>query len=150
MSDSKKDILRKDWESLKEFSQLHHLEEYKTSSNFNLKFLPNFLIRSSHQCFVKGKNIRSKIYAGMLYFIYRIEYTPKCKIEGGLVMPHPNSIIFGASDIGENCVIFNEVTIGAKYPDPLFLKENRPSIGNNVLVNAGAIIANSVADILIC
>ncbi len=58
-----------------------------------------------------------------------------CKIEGGLLLPHPNGVVIhpGAS-IGANCLIFQQVTIveGVK-------------IGGHVDIGAGAKIIRAVS-----
>src|SRR6476469_7188367 len=38
-----------------------------------------------------------------------------CKIGGGLLIPHPNGIVIHAdAEIGVNCLIFQQVTIGTR------------------------------------
>ena len=61
-----------------------------------------------------------------------------CQIGGGLLIPHPNGIvILPAATIGPNCLIFQQVTIGANGPVP-------PSIGGHVDIGAGAKILGGV------
>jgi serine acetyltransferase len=61
------------------------------------------------------------------------------RIGAGLRLIHPANIVIGSgSEIGEDCLIFHEVTIGA---GPL---PGRPKIGNNVNIYVGARILGGV------
>lgn len=50
---------------------------------------------------------------------------------------HPNS------KIGENCVIFHNVTIGSKWSN-FVCQGEAPNIGNNVMIGAGAVILGAI------
>lgn len=55
-----------------------------------------------------------------------------CKIGGGLLMPHPNGIVIHPdAEIGPNCLIFQQVTIGSNG-------KGVPRIGGHVDIGAGA------------
>ncbi|MBR3428761.1 MAG: serine acetyltransferase [Clostridia bacterium] len=63
----------------------------------------------------------------------------------GLFLPHPSSIVFGAGvNIGENCVVYQNVTFGAKKKG--FGKEegSYPQVGNNCVFYAGATIIGPI------
>jgi serine O-acetyltransferase len=54
------------------------------------------------------------------------------RIGGGLLLPHPNGIVLHpAAEIGPNCLIFQQVTIGSR-------KGGVPRIGGHVDIGAGA------------
>ena len=137
-------ILKKDWERLVSFSNLNRSIELKFKYILNYKFLPVILIRIAF--FTSGKfySIPTKLCLFLLHFLYNIEYTTKCTIGPGLIVPHPNSIIIGACEIGNNATIFNEVTIGAKYPDPDFIPELRPILKDNCNIYCGARVLGSI------
>lgn len=60
------------------------------------------------------------------------------QIGGGLLMPHPNGIVINAgARIGPNCLIFQQVTIGAS-------QKGIPTIGGHVDIGAGAKIIGPV------
>jgi serine O-acetyltransferase len=60
-------------------------------------------------------------------------------IAGGLLMPHPNGIVIHpASQIGPNCLLFQQVTLGTG-PKP-----GTPRLGGHVDVGAGAKILGGV------
>jgi serine O-acetyltransferase len=55
-----------------------------------------------------------------------------CGIGGGLLLPHPNGIVIHNDvEIGPNCLIFQQVTLGARHG-------RVPRIGGHVDIGAGA------------
>lgn len=55
-----------------------------------------------------------------------------CRLGGGLLMPHPNGIVIHPdAEIGPNCLIFQQVTIGSDGGGV-------PRIGGHVDIGAGA------------
>jgi len=61
-----------------------------------------------------------------------------CRIEGGLLLPHPNGIVIHPeAHIGPNCLLFQQVTIGMG-------NGGVPRIGGHVDVGAGAKIVGGV------
>lgn len=79
----------------------------------------------------------------LLFFLFKIEVSRFCKVGGGLVLPHPQNIIIGSQEIGENCTIMSNVTLGAQNPDP-GLNLPRPILKERVFVGVGAVILGSV------
>lgn len=62
-----------------------------------------------------------------------------CRLGGGLLMPHPNGIVIHPeASIGVNCLVFQQVTIGAGGRPGL------PRIGGHVDIGAGARILGGV------
>ena len=62
-----------------------------------------------------------------------------CKIGGGLLIPHPNGIVIHPqAEIGVNCLIFQQVTIGTRSGPGV------PRIGDHVDIGAGAKILGPV------
>jgi serine O-acetyltransferase len=62
------------------------------------------------------------------------------QIDGGLLIPHPNGIVIHPNAvIGPNCLIFQQVTLGAGGPIP-----GCPRLGGHVDVGAGAKILGGV------
>ncbi len=61
------------------------------------------------------------------------------RIAGGLLMPHPNGIVIHpAAEIGPNCLLFQQVTLG-NGPRP-----GAPRIGGHVDIGAGAKVLGGV------
>lgn len=74
---------------------------------------------------------------------YGCEISPYAKIGAGFLILHSVGIVIGHEVIiGENCEIFQNVTIGSNRKK----KNNRymPTIGNNVSIGTGAIIVGSI------
>ena len=57
----------------------------------------------------------------------------------GLVVEHGHSTVIHASSIGENCHVWQNVTIGKQWPGG-----KKPVIGNNVLVCTGAVVLGDI------
>ncbi len=65
-----------------------------------------------------------------------IEIHPAAKIGKGLVIDHGMGVVIGeTAEIGDNCTIYQGVTLGGTGKDT---GKRHPTIGNNVLVGAGA------------
>lgn len=120
------------------------------------KFLARYVAPSTNAVFIIrkmqnewGKNNKfSKRYAHhlsrKLVKKYGIYIYPDVKIGIGLKLPHPNGIIIGKSvEIGENCTIFQQVTIGSSHPGD-YLKGKQPLIGNNVWLFAGSKVLGDI------
>lgn len=61
-----------------------------------------------------------------------------CRLGGGLLIPHPNGIVIHPdAEIGPNCLLFQQVTIGMR-------DGGVPKIGGHVDVGAGAKIIGAV------
>jgi serine O-acetyltransferase len=61
-----------------------------------------------------------------------------CRIGGGLLIPHPNGIVIHPDAvIGPNCLLFQQVTIGAS-------KRGVPTIAGHVDIGAGAKIIGPI------
>jgi serine O-acetyltransferase len=62
------------------------------------------------------------------------------RIGGGMLLPHPNGIVVHPdAEIGVNCLLFQQVTIGVGGPNP-----GAPVLGGDVNVGAGAKILGGV------
>ncbi|MAG08754.1 serine O-acetyltransferase [Candidatus Woesearchaeota archaeon] len=75
-------------------------------------------------------------------FFTSIEIHPGAKIGRGLFIDHAHGVVIGeTAEIGDNCVMFHNVTLGGtgKYKD-----KRHPTIGNNVLIGTGAILLGPI------
>lgn len=71
-----------------------------------------------------------------------IEIHPGAKIGERLVIDHGMGVVIGETAvIGNDCVIFHGVTLGGSKFDPV---KRHPTIGNRVLVGAGAKILGPI------
>jgi serine O-acetyltransferase len=61
-----------------------------------------------------------------------------CRIGGGLLLPHPNGIVIHPdSEVGPNCLIFQQVTLGHR-------RDGVPRIGGHVDIGAGAVLLGGI------
>lgn len=75
-------------------------------------------------------------------FITNIEIHPGAKIGKGFFIDHGSAIVIGeTAEIGENCVIFHNVTIGGTGKHTA---KRHPTIGNNVLIGTGATLLGPI------
>lgn len=89
--------------------------------------------------YLKWRCLRSKFERRYGCFI-----GPEVKIDKGLILPHPNGIIFGKGvKIGGNCTVYQQVTFGGKHMTD---SENgdMPVVGNNCIFYAGSKILGNI------
>lgn len=124
---------------IEEIRKIVNYDSYENKTKRLLELREEVLKSSSVKRFFKLRK-----YNKMLQF-FSCDISIETKIGKGLVLPHGGNGIFisrGAC-IGENCTIFQQVTIGSNT-----LKESKnkgvPVIGNNVYIGAGAKIIGNV------
>lgn len=109
-----------------------------------------FLLR---YCYVysETKGIRKYLrihYNRLLINRYGIYFNlkPNAHVGKGLFLPHPTSIILGEGvNIGNNCVIYQNVTIGAKKRNCNNMRGLQyPQIGNDCIFYAGSAIIGGI------
>lgn len=79
--------------------------------------------------------------------LYSSCYLPDTKMleAQNIEFPHPIGIVIARSvKLGKNCVIYQNVTIGAKKRNLANNRENFPTLGDNVIVYAGACIIGGI------
>jgi serine O-acetyltransferase len=108
------------------------------------RFVPVLLYRFSHFCARHHLRSIGKLLSLINFVVFGLEIAMDCEIGPGLYLPHTSGTVIGAKRIGENAVIFQNVTIGAKYPDLNFDQDLRPEIGDNVFIGAGAKILGNI------
>jgi serine O-acetyltransferase len=108
------------------------------------RFAPVVLWRISSHLHQMRLNPLAKIVALLNFLIFGIEIGLQCEIGEGLYIPHPVGTVIGANRIGHNVTILQGVTLGAKTIDIGYHPENRPTIGNNVTIGAGAKILGGI------
>lgn len=102
------------------------------------------LIRKMQFYYSNDHKLLGKIYAKKLSNHYGIYIHPFARIEKGLKLPHPVGIVIGAAvKCGKNITIYQNVTLGsANIGD--WEKGKQPSIGDNVILYAGAKIIGNI------
>lgn len=108
------------------------------------RFLPVLLCRMASGAQKLGFSPLAKIISLINFVVFGIEIAIPCHIGKGLILPHTQGTVIGARSIGENAIIFQGVTLGAKQLDPGFAPHLRPSVGDNVTLGAGAKVIGAV------
>lgn len=96
---------------------------------------------------VIGHRIAHHFYKSKCFFLARwvsqvnrfftgIEIHPGAKIGKGLFIDHGSGVVIGeTSQIGDDCIIYQGVTLGGTGKDK---GKRHPTLGNNVMIGAGA------------
>ena len=109
------------------------------------RFMPVLLIRVARYCYLcKYLKIISSALTWLNTIVFGIEFTAKCEVGEGLLLPHTFGTVVGARVIGANATIFQGVTLGAKFADLAYDASSRPVIGDNVLLGAGAKVLGGI------
>lgn len=105
---------------------------------FNPRMVPVVLLRLAE--FFHGHHLGfiAKIFSILNVIFFGIEVSPQVQIGGGLFLPHTVGTVIGAERIGDNCTIMQGVTLGKSDPEMGFTLSERPVIGNDVFMGAGA------------
>ena len=99
----------------------------------------------SHRFYLEGhmRLARFVCYVGRL--LTTVEIRPSARIGKHLSMPHPNGIVIGDMvRIGDSVVIMQQVTLGTAHIKRTYCHEDVPSIGDNVIIGAGAKILGGI------
>ena len=92
--------------------------------------------RVAHRLHQHGHYFAARAISQGARFVAGIEIHPGAKIGKGLVIDHGMGVVIGeTAEIGDNCTIYQGVTLGGTGKD---LGKRHPTLGNNVLVGAGA------------
>ena len=95
-----------------------------------------FWHRLSHWLFKKKRYTLARWVSQTIRTCTGIEIHPGAKIGKGLFIDHGMGVIIGeTAEIGDNCTIYQGVTLGGTGKD---VGKRHPTIGNNVLIGAGA------------
>lgn len=112
---------------------------------FSPRFVPVLLVRLARYFYLsRWLRALSPVFTWLNVILFGIEFTAKCEVGPGLMLPHTSGTVVGASKIGANVTIFQGVTLGAKFADIGFTPETRPVLGDNVIIGAGAKILGGI------
>lgn len=95
-----------------------------------------FFHRAAHWMWNHGLKLLARMTSQLGRFLTGIEIHPGAKIGPGFFIDHGMGVVIGeTAEIGENVTLYHGVTLGGTS----WKKEKRhPTIGNNVVVGAGA------------
>ena len=92
--------------------------------------------RRAHWCYEHGLLFLARFISQRSRRRTGIEIHPGAKIGKRLVIDHGMGIVIGeTAEIGDDCLIYHGVTLGGTGKD---VGKRHPTIGNNVLIGAGA------------
>jgi serine O-acetyltransferase len=114
------------------------------TSSFSPRFMPVVLFRLSHWFLQCKLSPVAKIFGLINFVLFGLEIAARCEIGPGLYFPHTQGTVIGANRIGDNATIYHNVTLGAREIDLDYSARSRPSIGDNVILGAGAKILGPV------
>ena len=113
---------------------------------FNPRFVPVLLVRLARYFYLsRWLRALSPVLTWLNVIIFGIEFTAKCEVGPGLMLPHTSGTVVGAMKIGANVTIFQGVTLGAKFADMGFNPEVRPVVGDSVVIGAGAKVLGGIS-----
>ncbi len=114
----------------------------------NIEFLlyPGFIAITLHRLNHFLWNLRipfvPRLLSELVRFITGIEIHPGAGIGKGLFVDHGMGLVIGeTTEIGDNCVLYHNVTLGGTGKHK---GKRHPTLGNNVLVGTGAILLGPI------
>jgi serine O-acetyltransferase len=111
---------------------------------FSPRFVPVLLCRLAYFFYYVRLKPVAKFFSLLNFFFFGIEIAIQCRIGKGLFLPHTQGTVIGAHSIGEDAIIFQGVTLGARELDFSYLESSRPTLGNSVTIGSGAKILGAV------
>ena len=92
--------------------------------------------RVAHKLYLGGHTFSARALSQAARFFTGIEIHPGATIGKGLVIDHGMGVVIGeTTEIGDDCTLYQGVTLGGTGKD---VGKRHPTIGNRVLVGAGA------------
>ena len=114
----------------------------------NIEFLlyPGFHAITFHRVIHRFWKFRipffPRLFSQMNRFLTGLEIHPGAEIGRGLFVDHGAGLVIGeTTKIGDNCVLFHNVTLGGTGKHE---GKRHPTLGNNVLVGTGAILLGPI------
>lgn len=101
------------------------------------------LLKFNFWCHKHHLRVISKLIFRKIRVKYACDFPPTVKFGNGLVLPHLGLgvVIHPRTVIGDNCKIYQHVTIGVKNGG---IKSNPPIIGNNVTIYANSCVLGDI------
>lgn len=98
--------------------------------------------RKAHQLLEDGHPFLARLVSQTARHFTGIEIHPGARIGKGLLIDHGMGVVIGeTAEIGDNCTIYQGVTLGGTGKD---VGKRHPTLGDNVMVGAGAKILGPV------
>ena len=101
------------------------------------------LYRAAHWLWGRRLRLMARFLSHVTRLLTGIEIHPAARIGRGLLIDHGMGTVIGeTSEIGENCTLYQGVTLGGTGKGT---GKRHPTLGNNVVVGVGASILGSIA-----
>ncbi len=98
--------------------------------------------RVTHRLLKWGVPFLPRILSQIAKFFTGIEIHPAARIAPGFFIDHGMGVVIGeTSEIGENCLLYQGVTLGGTGKDK---GKRHPTLGSNVIVGAGAKVLGAI------
>ena len=98
--------------------------------------------RLNHFLYINHLFFLSRLLSQIARFLTGIEIHPGAKIGNRLFIDHGMGIVIGeTAEIGNNCTIYHQVTLGGTGKDKL---KRHPTLKDNVLVGAGSKVLGNI------
>lgn len=110
----------------------------------NLRFWPVALCRLATACDRRGLGVMARLCSALNQVLFGVEVALRLEIGPGLYFPHSNGIVLGAASIGRDATIYHGVTLGAAVLDVGYDPALRPTLGDGVVIAAGAKVLGGV------
>jgi serine O-acetyltransferase len=110
----------------------------------NPRFLPVVVHRVAHHLYERKFRFLARLFSSVNLVLFGVEIAMRCDIGPGLCLPHTVGTVIGALRVGNNAVIYHQVTIGAKEMDIGYHEDKRPVIGDNVIIGSGAKVLGGI------
>ena len=139
LSDIKKEI-KKDIEAVKQ-------RDPAAKSNTEILLLYSgvhaiLMYRVSHKLYLGKHYFSARAVSQLARHLTGIEIHPGATIGEGLFIDHGMGVVIGeTTEIGDNCTLYQGVTLGGTGKD---VGKRHPTLGNNVMVGAGAKILGPI------
>ncbi|MEY4617568.1 MAG: hypothetical protein RJB66_2528 [Pseudomonadota bacterium] len=96
----------------------------------------------AHQLYLRKFYFLARFLSEFSRWITGIEIHPGAKIGRRLVIDHGMATVIGeTAEVGDDCIIFHEVTLGGVRFDPV---KRHPTVGNRVIIGTGAKVLGPV------
>lgn len=101
-----------------------------------------FLHRIIHPLWNMGIPVMPRLLSNISRFLTGIDIHPAAKIGAGFFIDHGMGVVIGeTSEIGEDCLLYQGVTLGGTGKER---GKRHPTLGSNVIVGAGAKILGAI------
>ena len=132
-------------QSIKEEINIIRERDPAIHSNWEVFLYPSFkaimMYRTAHKWYINGHYFWARWLSQRAVRKTGIEIHPGAQIGKGLFIDHGSGVIIGETTIiGDNCTLYQGVTLGGTGKEQ---GKRHPTLGNNVMVSAGAKVLGS-------